>query len=429
MRICIFTDSFLPRISGVSFTVINQANELIRRGHEVTVFRPRPPSSDDSGMRPEEVHSKARIYDIPVSIPDRRFPSLSIVVPTLIPSWKHIRSIRPDVIHVHTEWGCGWEGLALSRMHSVPLVGTFHTFFSDPAYLKHFFMPNTRWSKRLMWKYSVNFFNRCNTVIAPSLVVKQHLLQHGLQSEPILLSNGILRPTRLPDVDIETQRREAGLPDGPHFIYIGRISAEKSLDISLRAFSRIHPRHPQARFIIIGSGSAEKRLKTLCQRLHIQDAVVWFGHVKHDDLVRNNIPRLGDIFITASKTENQPVSMLEAMAFGLPQIGPCAKGIPELIEDGVNGYLFATDHIGQMAGAMEKLIANDALRETMSRAALERVDMHNLPSVAEQLEHIYLQTVRKKNRKKDRSGLFNDPASTVVTPPEAANTQAAAEDP
>jgi glycosyltransferase involved in cell wall biosynthesis len=247
----------------------------------------------------------------------------------------------------------------------------------------------------MMWKYSIGFFNRCNVVIAPSRVVKEHLIQHGLKTEPVIMSNGIPMPPRLSDEEVAAKRRETGLPEGPHFIYIGRVSGEKSLEIALRAFRRVHNRHPQARFIIVGGGNAEKKLKKLTQRLHLQDAVLWYGHVNHDVLIADNIPRLGDIFITPSKTENQPVSMLEAMSFGLPQIGPCAKGIPELIEDGVNGFLFAPDHIGQMAKAMEQLYTDDAMREKMSAEALKRAEMHGLPNIADQLEHIYLHAMQK----------------------------------
>jgi len=395
VKICIFTDSFLPRISGVSFAIINQANELVRRGHDVTVFRPRPHNRGEEGPTLDEVHSKATIRDIPVSFPDRRFNDLSIAVPTLIPSWNAVRDIQPDVIHVHTEWGCGWEGLALSRLQTVPLVGTFHTFFAEPEYLKLLYVPNTRLSTKMMWKYSIGFFNRCNVVIAPSRVVKEHLIQHGLKTEPVIMSNGIEMPPRLSDEEMAEKRREAGLPDGPHFIYIGRVSAEKSLDVALRAFRRVHTLHKKARFIIVGSGTAEKKLKKLTQRLHLQEAVIWYGHVNHDTLIAENIPRLGDIFITASKTENQPVSMLEAMSFGLPQVGPCAKGIPELIEDGVNGFLFAPDQAGQMARAMEQLYTDGALRAQMSQTALARAEMHNLPLIAEQLEHIYQYAMQK----------------------------------
>lgn len=394
MRICIFTDSFLPRISGVSSAVMNQANELVRRGHEVTVFRPKPPKSARD-MHVTEMDSRARIYDVPLSIPDRRFPDLHITVPTLLPSWNEIRDIGPDLIHAHTEWGCGLEGLVSSRLENVPLVGTFHTFFADPQYLKHFRMPDTWLTRTAMWRYAVGFYNRCSAVVTPSRAVKERLLAHGLKSPAVVLSNGIEMPTRVPDEVMAARRAAEGL-EGMTYIYVGRISSEKSLDVVIKAFGKVHARRPDARLALIGGGNDEANLRELVEGAQLDRAVKWLGSVPHDVLIRDNLPRLGDVFVTASKTENQPVSILEAMALGLPMIGPDAKGIPELIRDGQNGYLFPPDDIDALASRMDQLYRDEGLRRRMSEAALRHAREHDLGHVIDQLENLYLSILHKK---------------------------------
>ncbi len=388
MRICMFTDSFLPRISGVSYAVINQANELVRRGHDVMIFRPRPPrSSREAAM--EEIHPDIEIRDVPLSIPDRRFPDLHIAVPTLLPSWKAVREFQPDIIHVHTEWGCGVEGLVSSRLENIPLFGTFHTFFADPQYLKHFCMPDTRLTRKMMWKYAVGFFNRCDAVIAPSRSVKTHLLANGLQAPAVVMSNGIEDPGHVPDRLIAERRAAAGL-DSFNYIYIGRISSEKSLDQLLRAFRIVHGQHRGSRMIFVGGGNEEASLRTLTRNLGLDDAVTWMGSIPHHALISEAIPLLGDVFVTASKTENQPVSMLEAMSFGLPLIGPRAKGIPELIDHNVNGLLFQPDDIDGLADCMMILQTRPDTHIRMKNAALMQVREHCLGHIVNRLEDMYL---------------------------------------
>ncbi|AKJ65491.1 glycosyltransferase [Kiritimatiella glycovorans] len=388
MRICMFTDSFLPRVSGVSFAVINQANELVKRGHEVTIFRPRP-MKDAGGDALNEMHPEARIHDLPISIPTRKFPDLNIAVPSFFPAYQTVREFRPELIHVHTEWGCGWEGLLQSRIRNVPVIGTFHTFYAEPGYLRHFYMPDTRLTKEMMWKYSITFFNRCNAVISPSRTVKRFLMLKGLKWEPTVISNGIREPELRADEEIAALREQYGIRDTFNFIYIGRVSGEKSLDVAVEAFRQVYLKHKHARFVIVGDGSANRELDRLIPRAGIESAVVRVGRVTHDRLIADNIPRLGDAFITASKTENQPVSLLEAMAFGLPIIGPRSRGIPELVEHGVNGYLFRPDDAGRMAGLMNALVEDRALMDSMRQGAAEKVRPHAISNVAERLETIY----------------------------------------
>jgi 1,2-diacylglycerol 3-alpha-glucosyltransferase len=397
MRICIFTDSFLPRISGVSSAVMNQANELVRRGHEVAIFRPKPPKHLRD-LHVGEMDSRAQLHEVPLSIPDRRFPDLHITVPTLLPSWSVVREFQPDLIHAHTEWGCGLEGLVSSRLENVPLFGTFHTFFADPEYLRHFCMPDTWLTRKAMWKYAVGFYNRCNAVITPSMAVRERLLTHGLKSPAIVLSNGIETPIRVADEAVQARRVAEGL-DPMTYIYVGRISSEKSLDVVIKAFGKVHARHPDTRLALVGSGNEEGNLKALIQDARLTDAVRWLGCIPHDVLIRDNIPRLGDVFVTASKTENQPVSILEAMALGLPMIGPDAKGMPELIRDGLNGFLFPPDDIDALTERMEVLYRDEPLRKRMGETALQHARKHDLGHVINQLEEVYLTVLHKKKLK------------------------------
>lgn len=387
MRVCLFTDSFLPYISGVSSAVYNQANELARRGHEVSIFHPRPHRKDHgkpvAGLAPQ-----VKVFGLPLSVPTFNIPKLRFAVPLFIYTYRRLLKAPPDLIHVHTEFGCGLEGLLLGGWRKVPVVGTFHTFFAEPDYLKQFHIPNFAFTRKAMWKYSVAFFNRCAHIVSPSRSVKEHLVERGLSTSATVLSNGIERVRLRPRAEIDALRASLGI-DGFAFVYVGRVSPEKSLHVALEAFKRTLSANPQAKFALIGNGPADEAVDAKIRALGIQDSVIRLGRVERDRLMAENFPRLGDAFVTASKTENQPVSILEAMAFGLPLVGPRAKGIPELIQHGRNGLLFDADDVEGMARAMTRVMQDGALRQSMGEASLGIAATHDLEHVGDQLEAIY----------------------------------------
>ena len=165
MKIAIFSDSFLPYICGVTTSIINQANELARRGHEVRIYRPKP--SSDAEAR-ATLSPDILVKDLPVSVPSVKFPDLNFAFPMVLPSFRSVRDFEPDIFHTHTEWGCGWEGLVLSRLLRKPLVSTFNAFYADPGYLEHFHLPVASLARETVWRYLMTFYNRCHAIISPS---------------------------------------------------------------------------------------------------------------------------------------------------------------------------------------------------------------------------------------------------------------------
>jgi 1,2-diacylglycerol 3-alpha-glucosyltransferase len=391
MRICLFTDSFLPYISGVSSAVFNQANELAARGHEISIFHPRPKREDRldqvAGLDPS-----IKLFGLPFSVPTPNIPKLRFSVPLFLFTYRRLNIASPDLIHVHTEFGCGLEGLLLGRWKRVPVIGTFHTFFAEPEYLKQFHIPNFAFTRKAMWKYSVTFFNRCSHIVSPSKSVRENLVQRGLSTSTTLLSNGIEKIDFRPEAEIREFRQSLGIDDFA-FIYVGRISPEKSLDVLIGAFAQVTRVNPKAKLVIVGAGPSDPDIDEQLAELGIAESVIRVGRIERDILMKENYPLLGDVFITSSKTENQPVSLLEAMAFGLPMIGPRAKGIPELVTHGDDGLIFDPDDEYAMANAMVRLMKDDSLRLKMSAAAKRNADEHRIDKVGAKLEAIYREAI------------------------------------
>ena len=426
MRICIFTDSFLPYCSGVTYAVLNQASELVRRGHEVYIFRPKPWYSKQEGMDdiPEGVH----VINLPCSIPIPNVPKLHVVLPTFVYTLYKLRKLRPDVIHLNTEWGCGWEGVVAGRMMGIPAVGTFHTFFAEPGYLKAFGLPNNKIMRNIMWNYSVFFYSRCHALTSPSAAVKNALVAHGVKTEPSVVSNGIELPEFVENDAVE-QLREKHQLTGPTFAYIGRISPEKSLDVLLKAFAQVSQQREDARLAIVGDGPYRFKLRRQIKQLGISEKTVQFGFVPHDELIAENIPRVADIFITASKTENQPMSILEAMAFGLPIVGARAKGIPELVADGRDGLLFEPDDVDDMADKMLASIQDRSAMKEMSNNALLTAEDHTIERTVDRLVDVYLRAIQIKRGTEAMERANQDTQAVVASPSPEKTDESPVEEP
>ncbi len=397
MRIAIFTDSYLPFISGVTVAVKNQTRELVSRGHEVTVFCPKPWRQKRAQRELAGKRTEARTEHLAFSIPVWWMDGLYVNVPAVIPTIRTLRRVRPDVVHVNTEWGCGWDGLLASRYLGLPVVGTFHTFFADPGYLKAFGLPQHWLFEKLIWNYSRFFYDRCDVTTAPSKAVRDALVANGAAMPPQVVSNGIPQLADRSGCDVSAFRKQHGL-EGPTFVYVGRVSPEKSLEVVLAAFRRVVARFPQARFLLVGDGPERTPLTRLMQRMEIADHVVQLGHVPHEDLIARSIPRWGDVFVTASKTENQPISILEALSFGVPVIGARSKGIPELIDEGVNGLLFEPDNERDLANKMLTLAGDLPLCRQLGEGARTGIQQHTISHTVDRLLGVYEQAIRQREK-------------------------------
>lgn len=387
MKVAVFTDSCLPYCSGVTYAALSQVRELCRRGHQVTLFRPKPAKRFRS--QKVELPEGATMRDVPFTLPAPRLPELRLVIPTVLTTLRHLRRDPPDLVHVHTEWGCGWEGLIAAKILGKPVVGTFHTFFAEPGYLKSLRLPTWKWIQRVVWNYAVTFFNRCDAVTSPSEAVRDSLVANGVKKCPLVISNGIAEPELLSERQIQTLRRSHGI-HGPAYIYVGRIAPEKSMDVLVDAFRIVHQQNSKARLVIIGHGPSMDDLDRQINECRLNDAVIRLGFVPHQELLERNLLMLGDAFVTASKTENQPLSVLEAMAFGLPIIGPRAKGLCEMIQDGQNGFGFEPDDVEGLAQAMMRFDVQDsAEKANMSSESKDYAEHHSLSASMDRLLELY----------------------------------------
>lgn len=360
MRIGFFTDTFLPQRNGVVSSILSFGPELVKRGHEVIVFCPRSNVSEYEGM-------EIRRYP---STTFKPYPEFQVAFPSGVGKVPKL-----DIVHTHSPFSLGVFGLLVAKRQGAPIVSTFHTMLSEyVTYISSFWRTALN---AVTWRYCRFYYNQCRAIVAPSNVLKRVLLQHKIAKPIIVLPTGIDLDLLKP-VDMKKAREKIGV-GGKVFLSLGRLGFEKNIDVILRAIENV-----DARLIIAGKGPAERNLRELARKLGVQKKVSFVGHVP--EKLKNIYYSAADAFVISSTSETQAIVVAEAMACECPVIGANSLAIPEIIEDGVNGYLFDP---GDSEGLSEILLNFESSKK-MRTAAVKRAKTFSKQRCTNKLEKFYL---------------------------------------
>lgn len=333
MRIAIFSNNYLPRLSGVAVAVHFLHTALIRLGHQVLLVVPDYGFGED----PKEL-SVIRVRSLYLT-PMRVSLPLKFLDEDLI--YEQVMDFAPEIIHVHHPFWLGKAGLEVADDLQVPLVYTFHTLYDLFA---HYFLMDTELVRQAVREYVVRFANRCDLVIAPTEPIRQYLGQIGVTARTETVPTG-LDPRRFenlpPDeVDRIRERYQLGRFSAV-LLYVGRISREKNLGLALGALRVVVDQGVNAGLVVIGGGTARRYFERLAQKLGIAERVVWMGMLDQDQLARAY--RLGDVFLFPSYSDTQGIVLYEAAASGLPIVALDSMASRAILRPGENGLLAAND--------------------------------------------------------------------------------------
>lgn len=389
MRIAFFTDTFHPQINGIVTSIVAIAKKLADRGHVIYIIAPK--------------FTKAEHFYYP-NITVFRRPSLPALIyegfkftlpfdPWLI---KFITDEKVGIIHFHTPITLGLQAVLIAKLLSIPLVGTFHTFFADPNYLKHIKL-NNRIMERLAWKWSNSYYNRCDLVVCPSEGTKVELIVKKCKKPIKVIHNGI-------DLSMFSNAKSGSVKkfyngSGKLLLFVGRIAHEKNLPYLLECFALVLKKVPSAKLVMVGDGPQMPELKAKIRALGISQKVILTGQIKHEKLVKSGIFGACDVFVTTSTTETGPVSVLEAQANGLVCVGVKSRGMG-VIKDDVNGYLVEPSDKRGFVCSVVKLLTNEKEYVRMKRATLKEIRKYDINSITKVWEQTYKGLVNRKNQLK-----------------------------
>lgn len=368
MRYTIVTETYPPEVNGVALTVQGLENGLRARGHEVGLVRPRQ-ASDTVALEHEILVRGA---------PLPRYPGLRFGLPAtrkLTAAW---REATPDAIYVATEGPLGWSALRAAKRLGIPAATGFHTRFDE--YMRNYgvaFLQQTalRWMRR--------FHNKGDATLVPTRELAQFLQSQGFDN--------VMRLPRAVDTLLfdpgkrdEALRESWGVRrDGLAVIYLGRIAAEKNLDLAVRAFRELQKTQPKARFVWVGDGPSREKLA------QEHPDFVFCGVQRGADVARYFAS--GDLFVFPSHSETFGNVTLEAMASGLPTVAFDYGAAREYLRDGIHGASIRDGDDEGFVLACVRLANDRQAREAMGIAARQAVAALRPEQVATDFEDVLMQ--------------------------------------
>jgi len=361
MRIGMMADLYKPYISGVTIYIEVNRKYLEELGHEVFIFT-------FSGEK-EYVDDEPNVY---------RSPGLPIAEGFAL-NFVHTKRVKRviqtmDVIHVHHPFISGQLALRYCKPLNLPIVFTNHTRYD--LYAQTYAPILTKEiSQTFIQTYLSRFCSRVDMVVSPSNGMAKILRELNIDAPITVVPNGVdIKKFR--KVKNQTKRTELGFSlDDVLFIYSGRLAAEKNLPMVIKSFNAVAQAVDNARLLIVGSGSVEDILKDLAMQTIASNRIHFTGRVPYDELPE--YLSMSDAFVTASTSEVHPLSVIEAMASGLPVVGIASPGIEDTVEDGITGMLSSNDPLVFTAKMMRLCLDKD-LRLNMSRAALEASERYSI---------------------------------------------------
>ncbi|GAB4144089.1 MAG: glycosyltransferase family 4 protein [Candidatus Promineifilaceae bacterium] len=357
MRIGMVTACYKPVVNGVTRMVSLYKEHLTALGHEVTVFTLGDP--DPAGDEPDVVRSPG------VPLGDTGY-----YLGFRYRQEAQARLRQMEILHCHHLM----MSIELAyRYGECPIVYTNHTRYDlyTEAYTP---LPQPA-ADAIMRQIWPELTDMCDVVIAPSASMRRVMESFGVRRPIEVIENGIdLAPFRSPPRPFS--RAELGLPQtGVVFVFVGRLAEEKNVGMLLRQFAAVHEWSPATSLLVIGDGPQKVHLQQQAQQLGIAAAVRFAGAVPY--VAVPNYLAAADIFVTASVSEAHPLTVIEAMAAGLPVVAVSGPGIVETVEHGRSGWLTQRPE-GGLAVAMAGMLSDEAKRRQMgaqAQAASQRFDI------------------------------------------------------
>jgi glycosyltransferase involved in cell wall biosynthesis len=304
-----------------------------------------------------------------------------------------------DLVHVHHPFLSGSLALRYARARGIPVVYTNHTRFD--LYAQHYmpaFVPDAV-GMAFLKTYLPSFCKKCDLVISPSAGIEVVMRDLGVEAPIKVIPNGVeIEPFSNPAKRLT--RAEVGLPDDAVVLmYLGRLSPEKGLTTLLRAFLGVAGAVPGVVLALVGDGPDAEALREQAAQAGLGERVKFLGKVDYADVPAYY--KLADAFVTASETEVHPLSLIEAMAAGLPALGIISPGVADTVVDGVNGLL-STPDVAAFTAKLMLLVTNTEARRQMAARAAEDAKQYDIQRTAavvlEQYEALVAQRVRPMRR-------------------------------
>ena len=387
LRVALFSGNYNYVTDGAAVALNHLIAHLERQGIESIVFSPTadPPAFEPAGTL--------------VSVPSIGFPGRSeyrVGLGLPAAQRRRLKAFKPTLIHLSAPDLIGYAARRLAQRWDVPLVASFHTRYD--TYFRYY---GLGWLETTVTRYLRHFYRPCEHVYVPSESTAAVLRAQHMARDVRIWSRGVddtrFNPARR---DLEW-RRSLGFGDDEAVIaFVGRLVLEKGIDSFARTVAGLRQRGIAHRVLVVGEGPERSRFKDL-----LPSDAVFAGYLDGDALARAYAS--SDLFLNPSVTETFGIVTLESMAAGLPAVCADATGSQSLVAHGVSGLLVRPDDAAGYVEAVERLLADPALRARFGAAAHERSRAYTWDAVIDVLVDHYREVLERR-----RAGLVNGAAGS-----------------
>ncbi len=384
MKVLITTDCYTPTINGVVTSILNLETELRRLGHDVKILCP------SENFRCSESENVYRIGSVGVG---RIYNGARAALRIRQNNLQKLIDWKPDIIHSQSEFTSFIMAKRIAAEVGCPIVHTYHTVYENYT---HYFSPSITLGRKAVIMMTKRILQHTEAVIAPSRKIEKLLKDYGVE-QPIKVIPTGLRLEKfseaIPENEISRLKAQLGIPsESKIMITVGRAAKEKNIDELIKFFKRLNMKNSV--LVIVGGGPYLSTLKEIAQTEKIAEKIIFTGEVKPEHIAKYY--RLGDIFLSASQSETQGLTYIEALASGLPAIckkDDCLEGV---ITDGINGGQY-TD-FDSFQRLVRTILGDEVLKRNMSENAVKTAQRYSAEEFARNAENLYSKAVDKRKQ-------------------------------
>lgn len=410
MRVGIFTESYPPLVNGVSTSILMLEHALTKLGHEVFII------TVSDNKKDYVLENNGHILRLPsVNLANCYDYKMTSVYP--IKAVNIIKKMNLDVIHSNVEFTVGIFARVVSEQLSIPLVHTYHTNWEDYT---HYITKNKKIlddiCKKLL-KYLVVFFEdkTVTELIVPSNKIYNlfkdkykftkniHIIQTGIETSKFYKEN-------FNQKDINSLKKKLGIKKKDFVVMtVSRLAKEKSVDRIINNHKELVKKYSNMKLLIVGDGPDIDKLKDEAKSLGVSDSVIFTGKVP-----LNDIPiyyQLGNVFVTASKSETQGLTVVEAISSSLPVVAVKDDSFVNSVIEDFNGFVFTDDE--KYINSISKLYEDKELYNRLSNQS--RLLSEDFSSEYFALKVLKVYETAIENYKKDNKKIINKIKNNIAS--------------
>lgn len=380
MKVLIASDFFTPTINGVVTSINNLQQELERHGHEVKILT----------LRQKESYGYEEcVYVLPSFSAGKLYPGARVVRSLGKHEIDEIRAWKPDIIHTQNEFSTFFLSQIIAAKLKIPIVHTFHTVYEDYV---HYFSPSVTMGRTMVRKYFGTLLEKVDAVVVPTEKVRDILEGYGVDTPIHTVPTGISLD-RFRSVDHSKARRELrelyGIaPDEFIMLSLGRLAKEKNIEEIISYLGRL----PEGiRLVIVGGGPYQEILKGYAEDAGLSRKVLFTGMMPPQEVPR--FYHMADVFVSASTSETQGLTYVEALASGLPALCRRDGALDEVIRDGHNGWQYDSEE--DFLEYATQLAQDPGLKQRMGEAALASSARYSTEAFYQGIMNVYEATLEQ----------------------------------